>query len=58
MGKASLRTTSVARASNEPLRISLGIVTENGARGDSVSKMLAESLVLGSNRIDRSGDRI
>ena len=33
-------------ASNEPLRISLGIVTKNGAGVDRVSKMLAEPLVL------------
>ena len=57
-GKASLRTTSVARASNEPLRISLGIVTENGARGDSVSKVLAQPHVLYGDCFDRPGDRI
>jgi hypothetical protein len=45
-------------ASNEPLRISLGIVTKNGAGVDRVSKMLAEPLVLRRNSIDRSGDRI
>ena len=33
-------------ASNEPLRISLGIVAEHGAGVDRVSKMLAEPLVL------------
>jgi hypothetical protein len=33
-------------ASNKPLRISLGIVTKNGAGVDRVSKMLAEPLVL------------
>jgi hypothetical protein len=32
--------------SNEPLRVSLGIVAESGAGGDRVSKMLAEPLVL------------
>jgi hypothetical protein len=32
--------------SNEPLRISLRIVTKNGAGVDRVSKMLAEPLVL------------
>ena len=58
VGKASLRTTSVARASNEPLRISLGIVTENGARGDSVSKVLAQPHVLYGDCFDRPGDRI
>ena len=57
-GKASLRTTSVARASNEPLRISLGIVTENGARGDSVSKVLAQPHVLYGDCFDRPGDCI
>ena len=45
-------------ASNEPLRISLGIVAEHGAGVDRVSKMLAEPLVLRRNSIDRSGDRI
>ena len=33
-------------ASNEPLRISLGIVAESGAGVDRVSKMLAEPLML------------
>jgi len=37
---------SAAPASNEPLRISLGIATKNGAGGDRVSKVLAEPLVL------------
>ena len=55
--KDLLPSDSADPASNEPLRISLGIVTENGAGVDRVSKVLAEPLMLLSNCIDRSGDR-
>jgi len=42
----SLRFFPCPTASNEPLRISLGIVAEHGTGVDRVSKMLAEPLVL------------
>jgi hypothetical protein len=46
MGKIFCKSDFLATASNEPLRISLGIVAEHGAGVDRVSKMLAEPLVL------------
>lgn len=56
--KISVAWDSLWSVLNEPLRISLGIVTENGAGSDGVSKVLAKPLVLLSNCIDCSGDGI